>query len=454
MSPPTPPNPSATPGAQSAPPSDTAWAPTEWQGRAGAAPAPAAPAQGNALPLGTRLGEFEVLKVLGEGGFGIVYLAQDHMLQRRVAIKEYMPATLARRGPELQLRVANEPQRPVYDAGLAGFVNEARLLARFDHPALVKVHRFWQANGTAYMVMPFYQGITLKQALQATAQPPEEAWLMSLLNDLTTALQVVHASQCYHRDIAPDNILMLADTGKPLLLDFGAARQVIGDATQALTAILKPGYAPIEQYGQVGALKQGPWTDVYALCAVVYCAITGHKPPAAVGRTVNDTYSPLLRCAVGRYSDQLLRAVDRGLRLKPDERPATMAGLRRELGLEKDSAPGPAAHIELDLAIPLDAPPAPSAQSHAARYQSEAGSPRAFDAAAALGSDRGPAMPATLVMPRPDARQGPAVARPFSAPLGRAAGPLDPGSARPAAWRPWAVPVILLAVALLWWLGR
>ena len=295
-------------------------------------------AAGNALPVGTQLGEFEIQTVLGEGGFGIVYLAQDHMLQRLVAIKEYMPATLAERGSGLEVMVIAAHHQAVFDSGLASFINEARLLAHFEHPALVKVYRFWKANGTAYMVMPFYEGVTLKSALNSMDGAPDERWLMGLLAPLTEALSVLHVQRCFHRDIAPDNIMLLAGSDKPLLLDFGAARLVIGDATQALTAILKPGYAPVEQYAEIPSLKQGPWTDIYALCAVVHLAMMGKKPQVAVARLVADQHEPLAKSARGRYSPGLLQAIDNGLRVHPHDRTASIAEFRMALGL--DTGPG------------------------------------------------------------------------------------------------------------------
>ena len=325
-SPPSDDGPRTTPGTRS---QDPAWAATEMIPRTGRTPD-----HGNALPIGTHLAEFELLRLLGEGGFGIVYLAQDHSLQRRVAIKEYMPSTLATRAGVLEVVVTSDKHRPVFEAGMDSFINEARLLAQFDHPSLLKVYRFWQANGTAYMVMPFYEGVTLKERLRQLGSPPDERWLMALLASLTDALKIIHAEHCLHRDIAPDNILMLADSGRPLLLDFGAARQVIGDATQALTAILKPGYAPVEQYAEAPSLKQGPWTDVYALCAVVYGAIMGSKPPMSVARTVADSYVPLLRSAAGRYSPRFLQAIDDGLQVRPAERTASMGALRQALGID------------------------------------------------------------------------------------------------------------------------
>ena len=308
----------------------------------GAPPPPSpksGPDMGNNLPVGTFLGEFELTELLGEGGFGIVYLARDHSLQRRVALKEYMPSSLAARAGGAQVSVKSERHRETFETGLKSFVNEARLLAQFDHPSLVKVYRFWEANGTAYMVMPFYEGITLKQQLKEMGAAPNEAWLMELLGPLTEALEVIHAEQCFHRDIAPDNVILLKGDNRPLLLDFGAARRVIGDMTQALTVILKPGYAPVEQYAEVPGMKQGPWTDVYALAAVVYYAITGKTPPTSVGRLMNDNFVPLSRVAQGRYSAKFTAAIDRALKVKPEERTQSIAELRHELGLDTMAPP-------------------------------------------------------------------------------------------------------------------
>jgi serine/threonine protein kinase len=304
------------------------------------APAPAqnhADGDTHALPNGTRLDEFELTRRIGEGGFSIVYLAWDHSLDRKVAVKEYMPGSLATRVGTTQIRPRSDRHRETFEAGLKSFINEAKLLAQFDHPALVKVYRFWEANGTAYLVMPLYDGVTLKDTVRALPQPPDEAWLIGVLTPLTAALNVIHAEHCYHRDIAPDNVMLLADGGKPLLLDFGAARRVIGDMTQALTVILKPGYAPVEQYAEVPGMKQGPWTDVYALAATVYWSVTGKIPPPSVGRMVSDAYVPLAQAAAGRYSAGFLQAIDRALVVLPEARTQTIAALRRDLGI--DGAP-------------------------------------------------------------------------------------------------------------------
>ena len=287
----------------------------------------------SALPVGHRLHEFEIIRVVGVGGFSIVYLALDHQLHRHVAVKEYIPAALAVRVAEHRVAVASQVQRETFLLGLSSFVNEARLLASFDHPSLLKVYRFWEQNDTAYMVMPYYSGPTLKAVLQARAEPPDEAWLKQLLVPLLDALRTLHADRCYHRDISPDNILMLGPQATiPLLLDFGAARRVIGNASQVLTAILKPGFAPIEQYVETStSSRQGAWTDVYAVCAVLYTAIAGRIPVASVARLMNDELEPISDVARGRYSAAFLKAIDHGLAVRPEGRPQDIATLRAEL---------------------------------------------------------------------------------------------------------------------------
>ena len=293
---------------------------------------------GHTLPIGTYLRDYEINGLIGEGGFGIVYLAWDHSLQRKVAIKEYMPASMASRvAGSSAIVVKSERHLDTFKAGLKSFVNEARLLARFDHRALVKVYRFWEENGTAYMAMPFYEGPTLKTALAELGHVPSEAELRTWLDPLLDALTVMHAAQCFHRDIAPDNIL-ITSTG-PLLLDFGAARRVIGDMTHALTVVLKPGYAPIEQYGDVASMSQGAWTDLYALACVVYYAITGKTPMSSVERLMDDRLEPLSTTAAGRYGDAFLRAIDAALAVKPQDRPQNEAQFRALLDADLPAAP-------------------------------------------------------------------------------------------------------------------
>ena len=280
------------------------------------------------LPIGFALAEFRIERVLGEGGFGIVYLALDTQLGRQVAIKEYMPASLASRNRDLSVTPTSPRHRETFDLGLRSFVKEAITLARFDHPALLKVFRFWEERGTAYMVMPYLEGQTLKQALRARTEAPPEAWLRAMLAPILDGLEHLHAHNILHRDIAPDNIQILP-SGVPLLLDFGAARQVIGDATQGLTVILKPGFAPIEQYSDSAMLRQGPWTDLYALAAVCYFAISGKAPPAAAARVMHDEMPSAASIGAQRYSPELLAFIDACLRVRPQDRPQTVAEARR-----------------------------------------------------------------------------------------------------------------------------
>ena len=298
---------------------------------------PAAAAGSQSLPVGTRLGEFQITGLIGVSAFGNVYLAQDYSLGRTVALKEFMPQTLAlRQADGLSVGARSARHAEAFSAGLISFINEARLLARFDHPSLVKVHRFWEANGTAYMAMPFYEGQTLTQTLRDRGTPPTEQWLKELLAPLLDVLQVIHAQDCFHLDIAPDNILLLKD-GRPVLLDFGAARHVISDARNP-GGMLKAGYAPIEQYAQDATVRPGAWTDIYALAAVARYAIMGEVPATSIERVIDDTMKPLEQAAKGRYSESFLRTLDRALSLGPEKRPQTAGEMRGLLGLDQASA--------------------------------------------------------------------------------------------------------------------
>jgi len=295
--------------------------------------APAPPGAANALPRGTRLDEFEITGVLEAGRFSIVYCAYDHALERQVAIKEYLPSDLAGRAHQPQVSIKSPRHAESFQAGMRSFINEARFLARFDHPALVKVYRFWEGNGTAYMALPNYQGKTLTRALREMGRAPDEAWLRALLAPLLDALEAIHSEHCFHRAIVPDNILLLAGD-RPLLLESGSARRTIVDMVQNCTVILEPGYAPIEQYAEVASIQQGPWTDIYALASVVYFAIAGRPPAPSVARLINDAQEPLARSsAAGRYSGAFLAAIDQALAVRPEHRPQSIAELRTLIDL-------------------------------------------------------------------------------------------------------------------------
>ncbi|HEV2608806.1 MAG TPA: protein kinase [Noviherbaspirillum sp.] len=288
---------------------------------------------GTCLPVGSRVADFEIAGVIGEGGFGVVYLAFDHSLQRTVAIKEYMPAAFALRGADYGVVPRSARDGETFTTGLKSFINEARLLAQFDHPALIKVYRFWEQNGTAYMAMRYYEGQTLKNVVLENPARVTQDWLKSLLKPMLEALDALYRVNILHRDISPDNIMIQA-SGEAVLLDFGAARQIIGDMSRSLTVILKPGYAPIEQYADDMSMSQGPWTDIYSLSAVVYLAIVKKPPPTSVARMIKD---PIERLQDGDYpgfDKSFLAAIDKGLAVRPEDRPQSIEAFRRMLDLE------------------------------------------------------------------------------------------------------------------------
>jgi serine/threonine protein kinase len=294
------------------------------------------PRAGHGLDLapGQRRQEYLIQRTLGVGGYSIVYLAQDTRLDRQVALKEYMPSMLAVREPSGLVSPQLPRFEPLFDKGLVGFMNEAKLLGSFDHPGLVKVHRFWAEAGTAYMAMPYYEGVTLKRLLADMGVRPAESWLRALASQLMQALQALHTARCVHRNVSPDNVLMLPGSEqnpRPVLLDFSAARRVIGDATQTLTAILKSGYSPVEQYEAEQTGRQGAWTDVYSLSALLYTAAVGRAPGSSIARLMQDDLEPARVAARGQYSDAFLAAIDAGLTVRPEMRPQSLQAFQRLL---------------------------------------------------------------------------------------------------------------------------
>ena len=290
---------------------------------------PAMPA--HTLAIGTRLREYEVKGLIGEGTCSIVYLAWDHALQRKVAVKEYMPAAMVGRiQGSTNVVVASDRHLDAVRAGLKSFVNEARLLARFDHPSLVKVYRFWEENGTAYMVMPYYEGPTLKAALAELGHVPSESELRTWLKPILNAVTLLHEGAVWHQNIGPDEIL-LTPFG-PVLLGFAAAAHAIEGMNHTPAAALKAGFAAIEQYGSEAATTRGPWTDLYALAAVVYAAITGGEPAPAADRLTHDKLRPLAVVAAGLYSARFLTAIDAAMAVQPKQRPADHTEFRGLMG--------------------------------------------------------------------------------------------------------------------------
>jgi serine/threonine protein kinase/HAMP domain-containing protein len=287
--------------------------------------APGRPARSGALeasdPLalapGFQLFEYRIDAVLGQGGFGITYLATDVHLNARVAIKEYLPASCARRASDKSVSPRWTEDRAQYQDGLDSFLVEARTLASFRHPNIVRVARFFEANRTAYIVLEYERGKPLKQWWPSRRTMPESE-LLGLLQPLLDGLAAVHAGGYLHRDIKPDNIYVRKADGSLVLLDFGAARLAAGAAGPAAD-VITPGYAPIEQHeGGV----QGPWTDVYALGATLYWMISGAKPlPAPARRQGSETMVPAVMAGRGRYGEDFLRAIDWALAIDPGQRP-------------------------------------------------------------------------------------------------------------------------------------
>ena len=281
----------------------------------------------HALAPGTQIRDYTIVSVIGTGGFSIVYKAIDNSLDRAVAIKEYFPGSFALRDHEGSVH-PHSRDTAMFAKGIESFLNEGKLLAAFDHPALVRVYRCWEERGTAYLAMRLYEGTTLRDAVNAGDWRTDEATLRALLLPMCNALDVLHAARCYHRDVAPDNIMLVAGSHEgsrlaPVLLDFGAARKAI-ESTQVFTAILKPGYAPIEQYGD-GELKQGPWTDIYALAGVVHFMLAGNAPPTAISRMIRDVMPRPRDAFVGRLPERWLDAIEAALAVKPEARPQSIS---------------------------------------------------------------------------------------------------------------------------------
>lgn len=306
----------------------------------------------NALPAGYRFNEFEIKEVIGGGGFGIVYRAWDHLLERTIAIKEYLPVSLATRNDDLAIQLRGERYQRLFNAGLNSFIQEARLLARFNHPGLLHVLRFWEENGTAYMGTLFYSGMTLKEWQQGSPESINEAWIRQLLPPLFGAINTIHCAGYLHRDISLDNI-QIQENQLPVLLDFGSARKEIGNLSDETEIMLKPGYAPIEQYSEEGDSDQGPWTDIYALGAVLHSLITGSPPPVSVVRCIEDHYQPLSTLRPEGYSLSLLNAIDQALQMDPQQRPQSIDDLAALL----DSPVSEMGELVSNVLVPLEEPP-------------------------------------------------------------------------------------------------
>ena len=298
------------------------------RGRRSGTPLQAAPAALDmALKTGATMHEYRIDGVLGEGGFGITYLATDVHLNANVAIKEYLPQDIVFRAADGTVSPTASEHLARYRQGLESFLVEARTLASFRHRAIVRVARFFEANHTAYMVLEVENGEPLKTWWPQHKPVPEKT-LVELLLPLLDGLAAVHKAGFLHRDIKPDNIQVRASDGSLVLLDFGSAGQTAAVASHGL-AVVTPGYAPLEQYG-LGA--QGPWTDLYAMGATLYWAVAGKKPPDAETRKADPkAYSRAVEAGRGVYGDAFLRAIDWALTTDPAKRPRSVAEFQRAL---------------------------------------------------------------------------------------------------------------------------
>jgi uncharacterized membrane protein YtjA (UPF0391 family) len=280
--------------------------------------------------LGSGLDQYRIDSVLGPGGFGITYLAESLRIHREVAIKEYFPAEFAYREGTTTVQPLRTGGRDLFTAGLRYFVEEARVLGRFRHEHIVRVIGLIEQFGTAYMVLEFEEGVSYKRWLQQLGRAPTQSEIDAVLEPVLSALETIHAQRLFHRDIAPDNII-IRPNGKPVLIDFGAARQFARENSHTLGAIVKSGYSPPEQY-TLDTKLQGAWSDVYALAATMHHALMGRPPEEASKRQLHDIALPIedhLDPALrSRYRPAFLEGINAGLALKPRERPATIAEWR------------------------------------------------------------------------------------------------------------------------------
>jgi serine/threonine protein kinase len=278
----------------------------------------------NALPNGYALQEYRIEKVLGVGGFGLTYLALDSNLNLKVALKEYLPTDIAARGPNQSIGPRSPDTAETFGWGKQRFMDESRTVASFRHPNIVRVMRFFEANGTAYMVMEFVDGAALGDWIKPR-RPLTEAPVAALVAPLLDGLEVVHKAGFLHRDVKPGNIYV-RDDGGPVLLDFGSARM----RSSELTAVVSPGYAPFEQYHTQG--KQGPWSDLYALAGVLYWMVVGSMPQEAPARIRADSMAPAVQAGdKSRFRPEFLAAIDWGLNPFEDQRPQSVAEWREAL---------------------------------------------------------------------------------------------------------------------------
>jgi serine/threonine protein kinase len=315
----------------------------------------------NALPLGYEFQGYRIEQELGAGGFGITYRATELLIGRQVAIKEYLPPAIAVRGRDsISVHPIGPRDRVPFNLGVKRFRKEAQALVTFHHPNIVALYRFFEANGTAYLVMAFEEGMSLGAILKRHG-PVTEDEIREVLDPLLDGVTLVHKSGFLHRDIKPDNVVIRRADGSPVLIDFGAARQTAGGIHEITQPIVSAGYSPFEQYAN--ASRQGTYSDIYALGATAYACITGHRPTDATDRLAGARMMTAVEAGKGRYSEQLLRAIDRALAVMAEERPQSVEEWRAMLAGDVDAGPPPTLPrpITSDSGTPRAAAAAPAA---------------------------------------------------------------------------------------------
>jgi serine/threonine protein kinase len=285
-----------------------------------------------ALPDGSQVEKYRIVRTLASGGFSIVYLAHDEN-DVPVVVKEYLPSTLAVRTDAAASPKVVPGDLSKFRYGLKCFFEEGRALAHLQHPNVVRVLNFFRANDTVYLVMRYERGRSLQEHIRSRKNMPDEVWVRSTFAQLLNGLREVHTSKILHLDIKPANVFLRND-GSPLLIDFGAARQTLSREGIKLPPTYTPGFAAPEQYARPGDL--GPWTDIYSVGATVYACLAGAAPQPAHERLQKDKLVPARRAWADRYSGVLLDIIDWCLRLEILERPQSVLSLQKALLGEKD----------------------------------------------------------------------------------------------------------------------
>jgi serine/threonine protein kinase len=286
--------------------------------------------QNQPLPEGYALNNYRIEKLLSSGGFSIVYLACDEN-ETPVAIKEYLPSALGLRSDGAEVKVNSEENLAIFRHGLKCFFEEGRSLAGISHPNVVRVENFFRANETVYMVMQYVRGRTLQFHIQRNRHQFTEGFMRRTFTHLLNGLREVHVNKLLHLDIKPANIYITME-GKPVLLDFGAARQALAHDHQRLRPMYTAGFAAPEQYRNADDL--GPWTDMYSVGATMYTCLTGVHPQPANEREKDDKLAPVATLAKQNYSDELFAIVDWCMKLDHMQRPQTAYELQKALNQE------------------------------------------------------------------------------------------------------------------------